>query len=234
MVHVLAGGSDEALMDRRSPVRDFVLGLTGKGRPRVLFVPTATGDRPPSIVEFYSAFEAEQCVPHHLGLFDRQHDDLDVFVRSFDVILVPGGNTANLLYLWKRHGVDRILREMFDDAANSNVVFAGGSAGAICWFEGGTTDSFGPTLRVFREGLGLLDGSFCPHYDGEGQRRPLYHEAVLAGDLPAGYACGDRDFVHFDGRAFVTAISTSDSPVALRVEARDGEIVETPLPVRRL
>src|SRR3954453_12498643 len=173
MVQVVAGGSDGRMMAATDPVQEFILSLTGKERPRALFVPTATGDIPPAIVAFYAAFDPDRCVPHHLGLFDRQHDDLDDLIQSFDVILVAGGNTANMLDIWRRHGVDRILRSMFADSANQNVVFAGGSAGGLCWFEGGTSDSYGATPRVPPEGLGLLEGSFCPHYDGEGQRKPL-------------------------------------------------------------
>jgi peptidase E len=234
VAHIVAGGSGQLMESPNAASLDFILGLTGKDRPRVLFVPTATGDKPPDIVAFFEAYDTARCEPHNLGLFNRQYDDLDGYIKAFDVIVVAGGNTANMLDIWRRHGVDRILREMFDDPANANVVFAGGSAGAICWFQGGTTDSFGPTLRVLPEGLGLLEGSFCAHYDGEGQRRPLYHQALLSGELPAGYACGESDAVLFDGTSFVTAISLSDKPVALRVEAVDGTVVETPLAVRKV
>jgi dipeptidase E len=138
-----------------------------------------------------------------------------------------------MLDVWRRQGLDRIMREMWDDPA-SNVVFTGGSAGGICWFEGGTTDSFGPTLQVLPEGLGFLRGSFCPHYDAEDQRQPLFHRALLSGELGTGYAVGNLQSLHFEGDRFVTAVSPVADPLALRVEAVDGRIVETPLAARVL
>lgn len=235
MVHVVATGAGIVMMNRKNdPTHDYILGLTKKERPRVLFLGTATGDRPDYILSFYTTYHSDRCAPHHLTLFHRDFDDLDAWIKGFDVIHVGGGNTANMLDVWKRQGVDRILREMFADPANENVVFTGGSAGGICWFEGGTTDSYGPTLQVLPEGLGLLAGSFSPHYDAEDQRRPLYHRALLDGDLPAGHACGNLDSLHFDGTEFVTAISPVDNGLALYVEAKDGQIVETSLPLKKL
>lgn len=235
MVHVIATGAGIVMMNRTDdPTHDYILGLTKKERPRVLFLGTATGDRPDYIISFYRTYHADRCAPHHLTLFHRDFDDLASWIKGFDVIHVGGGNTANMLDVWKRQGVDRVLREMWEDPANSDVVFTGGSAGGICWFEGGTTDSYGPTLQVLPEGLGLLSGSFSPHYDAEDQRRPLYHRALLDGELPAGHACGNLDSLHFDGSEFVTAISPVDDGLALFVEAKDGEIVETPLPLKKL
>lgn len=234
MAHVVATGAGKAMMERRTdPTHDYILGLTGKERPRVLFVGTATGDDAAYILSFYRTYDSDRCAPHHLTLFHRDLDDLAGFVGGFDVIHVGGGNTANMLDVWRRQGLDEILRERWEDPA-SNVVFTGGSAGGICWFEGGTTDSYGPTLQVLPEGLGFLAGSFCPHYDAEDQRRPLYHRALIDGTLPAGYAVGNLQSLHFDGDDLVTAISPVEEPLALRVEARDGQIVETPLPVRVL
>jgi peptidase E len=230
MAHIVATGAGKAMMERRAdPTHDYILRLTGKERPRVLFVGTATGDEPAYTLSFYKTYDADRCAPHHLTLFHRDLDDLEGYVRGFDVIHVGGGNTANLLDVWKRQGLDEILRGMWHDEG-SNVVFTGGSAGGICWFEGGTTDSYGPTLQVLPEGLGFLPGSFCPHYDAEDQRRPLYHRALIDGTLPAGYAVGNLQSLHFRGDELVTAISPVEDPLALRVEARDGRIVETQLP----
>ncbi|WP_321164241.1 peptidase E [Leifsonia sp. Root227] len=232
--HVVATGAGRAMMDRRNdPTHDYILGLTGTERPRVLFLGTATGDDAAYIVSFYSTYDSDRCAPHHLPLFHRAVEDLAGFVRGFDVIHVGGGNTANMLDVWRRQGLDMILRELWDDPA-SNVVFTGGSAGGICWFEGGTTDSYGPPLRVLPEGLGFLHGSFCPHYDAEDQRKPLFHAALLSGELSTGYAVGNLQSLHFDSSGFVTAISPVDAPLAVRVEAIDGQIVETPLPTRIL
>ncbi|WP_040167753.1 Type 1 glutamine amidotransferase-like domain-containing protein [Microbacterium gorillae] len=235
MVHIVATGAGKVMMDRRTdPTHAYVLELTGKQRPRVLFLGTATGDRPDYILSYYQTFDADRCAPHHLPLFARDRDDLTDWITGFDVIHVGGGNTANMYDVWHRQGVDTILRDMFADPANTDVVFTGGSAGGICWFEGGTTDSYGPTLRLLPEGLGLVPGSFSPHYDAEDQRRPLVHGALLSGELPAGWACGNLDSLHFDGTAFVEAVSTAPTPLALRLDVVDGEVVETPLDVRTL
>lgn len=235
MVHIVATGAGKAMMDRRTdPTHEYILKLTGKDRPRVLFLATATGDRPDYILSFYQTYDSDRCAPHHLPLFARDRDDLRSWITTFDVIHVGGGNTANMLDVWKRQGVTEILTDMFHDPANENVVFTGGSAGGICWFEGGTTDSYGPTLQVLPEGLGLLQGSFSPHYDAEGQRRPLIHRSLLNGDLPPGWACGNLDSLHFNGTEFVRAISPTDPALALTLTVEDGEVVETPLPVTHL
>ena len=227
MAHIVASGAGKVLMARRDdPTHDYILALTGKPRPRVLFVGTATGDELEYTLSFYTTYDSDRCAPHHLTLFHRDIDDLAGFVRGFDVIHVGGGNTANMLDVWRRQAFDTILRELWED---SDVVFTGGSAGGICWFEGGTTDSYGPTLRVLPEGLGFLRGSFCPHYDAEDQRQPLFHRALRSGELPPGYAVGNLQSLHFDGQRFVRAISPVEHPLALRVYADAGEIVETPL-----
>lgn len=218
-------------MDRRGdPLHDYLLELTEKPRPRVLFLATATGDDPTYIVSFYETYHADRCVPFHLRLFHRSVRDLRSFILSFDIIHVGGGNTANMLDVWKRQGVDQILAEAWHNGA----VMTGGSAGGICWFHGGTTDSYGPDLQVLPEGLGFIDGSFCPHYDAEDQRRPLFHEALLHKELPVGYGVDNLVSLHFRGEEFFQAISSAPDGKAVRVEALDGRIVETPLPVKYL
>ncbi|QTX05884.1 peptidase E [Agromyces archimandritae] len=230
MAHVVATGAGKAMMARRNdPTHDYILKLTGKDRPRVLFLGTATGDEADYIVSFYGTYDSDRCAPHHLRLFHRELDDIETFVRGFDVIHVGGGNTANMLDVWKRQGLDDILRSMWADES-SNTVFTGGSAGGICWFEGGTTDSYGPTLQILPEGLGFLHGSFCPHYDAEDQRKPIFHRALLDGTLSEGFAVGNLQSLHFENGEFVTAISPVEDPLALQVEAVDGRIVESALP----
>ncbi len=152
-------------------------------------------------------------------------------VREQDAVYVLGGNTANLLALWRLHGLDRALRE----AWAAGVVLAGMSAGAICWFEACTTNSFGPTLRPLDGGLGLLEGSFCPHYHGEEQRRPVYRGFVADGTLAAGYAVDDGAALVFAGRALLEVVASAPDAGAWHV-APDGAggSVETALPTRYL
>jgi peptidase E len=188
------------------------------------------GDEPRGIAAFRRAFRERDCTTEHIGLFQRTHDDLAAVLATANVVWVGGGNTASLLAVWRAHGVDEALRAAYTRGA----VLTGGSAGGICWFEGGVTDSFGPTLRPLADGLGIIAGSFCPHYDSDDQRRRVYPAAVATGVLSNGWAVGERDGVHFyDGR-FVEAVTSSDTPSVFRVE-RDGEAaVETATPARRL
>lgn len=207
---------------------DFVLSLTGRDRPGIAFLPTAGGDSPTYPGVFYDAF-ADRARPTWVPLFTRRPDRPPELLLEQDAIWVGGGNTLNMLAIWRIHGVDRILRE----AWQRGVVLAGVSAGAICWFSHGVTDSLGPELGPLEGGLGLVEGSFCPHYDGEALRRPRYAELVRAG-LPAGWAADDGAAIHFSGTEPVEAVSSRAGARAYRVELRDGAVVETPLPTRSL
>ena len=195
------------------------LELTGKDDPVVLFVPTATGDDASYIVKFYEAFHSGRCRPRHLRLFHRDFDDLTDLILESDVIHVGGGNTANMLDVWRRQGVDELLHR----ALAGGAVLTGGSAGGLCWFEGGTTDSFGPTLQLLHDGLGMIKGSYCPHYDAEDQRRPLFHAALLDGSLEMGYASWNRVAIRFTPEGdVVEAVTSEPGGRALKVYARDG------------
>jgi len=158
-------------------------------------------------------------------------DDLAELTLAADVIHVGGGNTANMLDVWHRHGVDQLLFQALDRGA----VLTGGSAGGLCWFEGGTTDSYGPTLRLLQEGLGMIKGSYCPHYDAEDQRRPIFHAALLDGSLEMGYASGNRVAIRFTpGGEVVEAVTSEQGGQAFKVFAVDGKIVEEEIPCRLL
>ena len=200
-------GAGRAVMDRRNdPLHDYILELTGKHDPVVLFLPTATGDDASYIVSFYEAFHSGRCRPRHLRLFHRDDDDLTDIVLGADVIHVGGGNTANMLDVWHRHGVEQLLFQALDRGA----VLTGGSAGGLCWFEGGTTDSYGPTLQLLHEGLGMIKGSYCPHYDAEDQRQPLFRAALLDGSLPMGYASWNRVAIRFTPEGEIVEAVTSE------------------------
>ena len=205
----------------------YVLGLTGKERPRVCFLPTATGDAAERIVRFYAAF-GDKADTAHLALFDRTVDDLRALLLAQDVIQVAGGNTANMLAVWRVHGIDRILREAWE----AGIVLTGVSAGAICWFEACVTDSFGGT-DALHDGLGFLAGSMCPHYESEPNRRPVFQRLVGEG-FPAGYAVEDDVALHFAGTELHAAISPREGGRAFRIERVDGEVRETELDITRL
>ena len=208
-----------------------MLGLARRERPRVCFVPTASGDADGYVARFYRAFVEHDCYPSDLALFNRDVGDLRRFVLEQDVIYVGGGNTASLLAVWRAHGLDAILR----DALDGGTVLCGVSAGMNCWFEASVTDSFGPALAPLHDGLGFVAGSACPHYDGEEQRRPIYHRLVAAG-FPAGYAADDGVALHFAGaEELVEVVASREGARGYRVERRDdGAAVEQPLPTRYL
>ena len=222
--HIIAMGGG-ALLDRGSRIEDFMLGLSRSDRPRVCFLPTAGGEKPEWIVRFYEAFTARDCVPSHLTLFGMPEDPV-AHVAAQDVIYVGGGNTANMLAIWRVHGIDRALRQAWERGA----VVGGMSAGANCWFDDSVTDSFGPALRALGDGLGLLPGSFCPHYDGEPERRPTYTRLVREGVLAPGYAADDDAAFHFRGTELVEVVSQREGARGYRVTPAGEE----PLDARRL
>lgn len=193
-----------------------------RGR-RVCFLPTASGDADEYIKAFYVAFRA--CEATHLELFQRTEQDLRALLLAQDFIYVGGGNTANLLAIWRVHGVDAILREAY----GGGVLLCGSSAGCICWFECGITDSFGLGLAPLRDGLGLLGGSACPHYDSEERRRPVYTAAVRDG-FPPGIALDDAVAARYDDERFVEVVSARPGGRAFRVSGTG----EDPLEVRAL
>lgn len=209
------------------PLGDFILGLARADEPRILFVPTAGGESDFYVVRFYEAF-AGRARPSHLRLFGIPPPNLRELVLAQDVVFVGGGNTANMLAVWRLHGVDEILREAWE----AGIVLAGVSAGSICWFEAGVTDSFRAELDGL-ECLGFLPGSNCPHYDGEEQRRPAYHRLV-AGGLAAGVAADDDVGLHFHGTELVDVVAAREGARAYRVELVDGAVRETPLDTRLL
>ncbi len=197
---------------------------------RVCFIPTASGDDPGYIETFFQTFSSERFESTYLPLFTPDGGDLSARLMAQDAIYVGGGNTANMLAIWRLHGVDRILR----DAWEAGILLMGSSAGGNCWFEASSTDSFGPQLSGLDDGLGFLPGSFCPHYDGEERRRPTYH-ALIADGFPPGYAADEMVGLYFEDTTFIEAVAPSDGPGAYRVErAPDGSAAEEPVPTRSL
>jgi peptidase E len=206
----------------------YVLAQAGLAEPRVSFLPTASGDVDSYAASFYTAFARLPCQPSHL-MFFRRTPDLREHVLSQDVIYVGGGNTKSMLGVWWEWGLPEILREAWE----AGVVLAGVSAGCICWFEQGLTDSFEGDLRPL-ECLGLLKGSACPHYNGDPERRPTYHRLVRTDVLLPGLAIDDGAAVHFVDDEIQSVVASRLGATAYRVQKRNGEAKEEALPVELL
>jgi peptidase E len=193
--------------------------------PRVLFVPTASGEPDHYIASFYSSFLKLGCRPSVLTFFKRT-PDLRSHLLNQDIIYVGGGNTKSLLAVWRDWGVPELLRE----AWHSGIVLTGVSAGAICWFEQGLTDSFCEVLRPL-DGLGFLPGSCCPHYDSEPQRRPSLHRLLAAGEIAAGVALEDWTAIHYVGTELNRVIAARRGARTYGMRVAYGSVQEVPLPV---
>jgi peptidase E len=215
------------------PVFDLAVELAGRpDRPRLCYLGTATGDDPVRIAGVYGAFAGSDVQVSHLSLFPMPTvPDPREHLLAQDVIWVGGGSVANLLAVWRVHGLDEILTECW----RAGVVLGGVSAGSLCWHVGGTTDSYGPDLRPVTDGLGLIPTSNGVHYDSEEQRRPLFHRLVADGALPPGHATDDGVGLVYHGTELVDVVADRADVGAYRVErGADGTAVETRIEPRRL
>jgi dipeptidase E len=222
--HIVAMGGHALEEDWSRALEDFALELTGKARPRLLLLSQGTAERDEYRERFREVFDGRAEVSE-LSLFWRDETDPRDAILGQDAIFVSGGNTANLLAIWRVHDVDAALRE----AWRRGIVLMGSSAGMICWFQCSVTDSFGP-LAPLHDGLGLLPGSACPHYDGEVERRPTYTRLVQQEGFPAGYAADDAVALHFAGTELAEAVGARPGSSAYWV----GPDAEVALPTRVL
>jgi peptidase E len=226
MRQIVAMGGGGFSMEPHNLVLDrYVLEQTGKPRPAVCFLPTASGDADGYIVKFYAAFTTLDCVPSHLSLFRPPTADLASYVLEKDVVYVGGGQTRNMLSLWREWGLDKILRAAWQEG----VVLAGLSAGAICWFEQGLSDSVMPGSLGTLSCLGLLSGSFCPHYDGNPERRPAYHRLMSQGEILPGYAADDGAALHYREDRLERVICSRPQARAYAVGVRGDTVHEETL-----
>ena len=225
-------GAPDADPARPPRLVEHALELSGRQRPRTCVLNTAMGDDPGTFVRMYSWLSAVSARASHLQLFPMPNvSDPEDLLLSQDVIFVGGGSVANMVAVWRVHGLDRVMRA----AWQAGIVLAGVSAGAVCWFEGGTTDSFGQELRPFTAGLALLGGSYCPHYSSEPGRRPLYQSLVADGSLPPGIACDDGTAAHFADEALAEIVADRPGQHGYRVApAGQGEAAEKALATRLL
>ena len=219
---ILALGGGGFTMEPDNPLLDeFALSLARRREPRILFLPTASGDPDAQITAFRSRFGGRECRARDLSLF-RLHGStrtLAEIVLEQDVVYVGGGSMRNLLAIWRAHGLDAILAE----AWRRGVVLAGLSAGAMCWFEGGITKSGGQAAPI--AGLGMIPASFTVHADGEPERLPVFLRAVRDGVLPGGWAADDGVGLLFRGTRLDRVVSSRPGATAERCDAVAGELV---------
>ncbi len=205
----------------------YAASLTGKQHPKICFLPTAAGDAPGYIVRWFESCAGLPVAPYvqrsFISSYNQKESFEDIFL-SMDVILVGGGNTLNLMAIWKAQGMDMALRKAYE----SGVVLGGGSAGSLCWFEQGTTDSRPAKLSTV-EGLGFIQASHSPHYDGEAQRRPLYISKIKSGEYKPGYACDNGAGIYFGNEAVKQVVSLDQKSNAYFVGMSEGEVKETVL-----
>lgn len=229
MGQLIALGGGGFSMEPENPLLDlYVLQQSGKINPKICFIPTASGDSDNYISRYYNFFNKQICKPSHLSLFKPQTRDLESFLLEKDIIYVGGGNTKNLLILWKEWGLDKIIKRAWEQ----EILLAGISAGAICWFEEGVTDSFGDGLEPLKC-LGFLKGSNCPHYDGEINRRPTYQKLIAERKIKPGIAVDDGVALHYIDGELNEIVSARPKAKAYKVYF-DKEIKEVELETKFL
>lgn len=214
---ILAVGGAALPMNDQGSLKliEFFLSLTRARKPKVCFIGTAHGDADAGRLRYYAALSQFNTKPTHLPLFARTPQDIEGFICDQDAILVGGGNTRSMLSVWRDWGVDLALRRAYDQG----VVLGGWSAGSICWFEQGVTDSIAGPLTVL-PCLGFLQGSNCPHYDSEKDRRPTYEKLISKGQIQPGLAADDGVGLHFVNEELIEAVSQAPKAKGWRVKPR--------------
>ena len=222
---ILAFGGGQLFYEPERPVLiEYMLGLSNSAKPSIGMVGTAKGDSAANSENFFNTFEPFNCIPSELKLFAGT-PDLHEYVFAQDIIFVGGGNTKSMLAVWKEWGLDEILREAWE----AGIVLSGLSAGAICWFEQGITDSWADKLRSMPT-LGMLPGSCCPHFDGEKERRPTYEKMIASGEVASGIAIDDASAAYYRDTTLHESITSVPGSGVYRFEASETGFIETALP----
>jgi dipeptidase E len=227
---IIAMGGGGFSMEPENPLLDqYILAQSHKANPGVCFIPTASAESPDYILKFYDAFLRLGCRPSHLSLFHLPAQDLEDFLLNQDILYVGGGNTRSMLALWHEWDLERILKQAWE----RGIILSGISAGAICWFEQGVTDSFPGELNAM-DCLGFLEGSCCPHYNGEPDRRPAFQRLIAEGKIKAGIALDDGVAIHFVDDHIEQYVSSRPGAYAYRVEESKNGVSEQVLMVHYL
>ena len=210
----------------RSPgeglIEKYILDQSEKNDPKICFIPTATGDNEAYKVNYYSTFSKLHCSPSHLDLFKRTPNLKDLILKQ-DIIFVGGGNTKSMLAVWKDWGLDLLLKEAYE----KGVIMSGVSAGAICWFDQGVTDSWAEDLKIM-DCLGFIEGACCPHYDEEPQRKPSLNKFITEKTLKSCYAVDGGCALHIEDEEEFKSVVFSKNKNSFLVEMKDNKVTEKP------
>lgn len=235
--HIVAMGGGGFSMSSDGAITQldrFVLDLANKPTPTVCFVPTASADDAGYIRRVLDAFAPTGVRTSVLTLWEHTAESVQRAADA-DVLYVGGGSTVNLMALWEAHRVPDMIRQRMTEG---DLVLTGVSAGANCWFEACTTDSFSTDLRPWYGGMGLLKGSFCPHYDGEANRAPLFTDAIASGALPDGYGVDDGAAIHAIDGEVTACYAERPGPQVYRVYGHfsptTSGVVNEPQKMKRL
>jgi dipeptidase E len=218
---IAMGGGGFSMEPENHLLDDYILNSTGREKPKICFLGTASGDARGYIESFYEFFNKKSCTATHLSLFFGQTPEIESFILSQDILYVGGGNTRNMLVLWKEWGLDKLLLKAY----NNGTILCGLSAGSICWFEQGLTDSV-PTQLNRLDCLGILSGSNCPHFDGEPERRPAYIKLIQEGTLMNGIAIDDGCALHYIDEKLIRIVSSRQTAKAYSFAKGAKEIKE--------
>lgn len=223
MRQIIAMGGGGFSMEPENPLLDrYILKQSKSKRPRICFIGTASGDADSYIEKFYNFYQKEESEPTHLSLFKPHTRDIKKFIMEQDILYVGGGNTKNLMTLWKEWELDIAIREAYENG----TILSGLSAGSLCWFEEGVTDSYGDELEPI-SCLGLIRGSHCPHYDGEEERRPAYQKFIRENIIGAGFAADDGVALHYIDEELRHVVSSRPQARGYRVDKDKEEKLST-------
>ncbi len=221
---IALGGGGFSMEPNNTVLDDYILAQSDKENPKICFIGTASGDAESYSERFLFNFAKKKCIPSRLSLFKGEFKDLESFVLEQDIIYVGGGNTRNMLVLWYEWGLDKILFKAYQNG----TILCGLSAGGICWFEEGLTDSIPFQLNKL-ECLGFLKGSNCPHFDGEIERQEIYKSKILSGEMKSGYALDDGVGLHFVNDELVQIISSRKNAKGFYFERKNKQLKEVTL-----
>ncbi len=222
--HIIAiGGGGFGRNPKKPIIEDYILNLSDSQKPNITFFPTASAENSDYIVNFYTAFSSLNCNAKHISLF-KNTPNLESITNDSDIIYIGGGNTKSMLAVFKEWGLDKLLLKAYKDGK----ILAGVSAGAICWFEQGITDSWEDGLRVL-DCMGILEGVCCPHYDGEVDRKPSVEKFLKSNEIDACFCIEDGAAIHYQNNRFKTVVAFYQNKNAYEVKLNRGLIRETPL-----